>query len=83
MALESDWSLYGGAESFEGRPRRTVRADGQKAEPLFRMAPKNPSDFLWTMTEEPHRSRRMTLMKAHPEVCSLYILCILGGPTNG
>ena len=30
--------------------------------------PKDPSDFLWTMTEEPHRSRRMDILKAHPEV---------------
>lgn len=31
------------------------------------------TDFLWTMTEEPHRSRRLAILKAHPEVrpCSL------------
>ena len=32
--------------------------------------PQDPSDFLWIMTEEPHRSRRMAIMKAHPEVRS-------------
>lgn len=74
----ADWSLYGGAESFEGRPRRTVRTDGQKASPPSHMAPKSPSDFLWTMNEEPHRSRRMALLKAHPEVRSL--LFYLGAP---
>lgn len=26
-------------------------------------------DFLWMTTEEPHRSRRMAILKAHPEVC--------------
>lgn len=25
-------------------------------------------DFLWMTTEEPHRSRRMAILKAHPEV---------------
>ncbi|GAA5940515.1 hypothetical protein JCM3775_004817 [Rhodotorula graminis] len=29
------------------------------------------SDFLWQMNEEPHRSRRMAIMKAHPEVTKL------------
>lgn len=24
--------------------------------------------FFWTYTEEPHRSRRMAIIKAHPEV---------------
>ncbi|EDR13675.1 delta 15-fatty acid desaturase protein, partial [Laccaria bicolor S238N-H82] len=28
-------------------------------------------DFLWLMTEEPHRTRRMAIMKAHPEVTKL------------
>lgn len=29
-------------------------------------------DFLWMTTEEPHRSRRMAILKAHPEVsCQL------------
>jgi sphingolipid delta-4 desaturase len=30
----------------------------------------NPKhDFFWTYTEEPHRTRRMAIIKAHPEVC--------------
>ncbi|KAF9239273.1 dihydroceramide delta(4)-desaturase [Melanogaster broomeanus] len=33
--------------------------------------PQDPTDFLWLMTEEPHRSRRMAIMKAHPEVTKL------------
>ncbi|WRT70641.1 uncharacterized protein IL334_007639 [Kwoniella shivajii] len=35
----------------------------------------NP-DFLWMTTEEPHRSRRMAILKAHPEVRKLM------GPTS-
>jgi hypothetical protein len=27
--------------------------------------------FFWTYTEEPHRSRRQAIIKAHPEVCSI------------
>jgi len=33
--------------------------------------PQDPSDFLWLMTEEPHRSRRKAILKAHPEVTKL------------
>lgn len=29
------------------------------------------SDFLWMMNEEPHRSRRRAILKAHPEVSTL------------
>ena len=25
--------------------------------------------FFWTYTEEPHRTRRLAIIKAHPEVC--------------
>lgn len=77
-----DFSYYGGAESFaEGRsPRRTViPSDNVKdaaQAPLG--APQDPSDFLWLMTEEPHRSRRMAIMKAHPEVRRIQcISCVL------
>lgn len=28
-------------------------------------------DFLWMYTEEPHRSRRMAILKTHPEVSPL------------
>ena len=26
------------------------------------------NDFFWTYTEEPHRTRRIAIIKAHPEV---------------
>jgi sphingolipid delta-4 desaturase len=32
-------------------------------------------DFFWTYTEEPHRTRRMAIIKAHPEV--RHIICSL------
>jgi hypothetical protein len=68
----ADFSYFGGAESLsEGRsPRRTVlnsptAHDNGKLHPG---PPQDPSDFLWLMTEEPHRSRRLAILKAHPEV---------------
>ncbi len=38
--------------------------------------PPNTNDFLWLMTEEPHRSRRTAIMKAHPEVCIMLVSSI-------
>ncbi|KAG8784522.1 hypothetical protein FRC15_003116 [Serendipita sp. 397] len=77
-----DFSLYGGAESLtEGRfiapssnraPRRTIVETGTANENSKHIRPpQDPSDFLWLMTEEPHRSRRMQILKAHPQVTKL------------
>ncbi|KAJ5031488.1 dihydroceramide delta-desaturase [Bipolaris maydis] len=45
----------------------TVKAEEQQ-EPKF----ENEHDhFFWTYTEEPHRTRRMAIIKAHPEVTKL------------
>ena len=70
-----DFSYFGGAESlWEGKrrsprrtevPRPTNKDDGKS----YPAAPQDPSDFLWLMTEEPHRTRRLEIMKAHPEAC--------------
>ncbi|KAJ7636979.1 dihydroceramide delta(4)-desaturase [Roridomyces roridus] len=74
-----DFSLYGGAESLsEGKksaraPRRTtVQVPTEKDNGHDHIAPpQNPADYLWLMTEEPHRTRRMEILKAHPEVTKL------------
>lgn len=48
-------------------------ADSKKTPPLP-LPPPPPSlgpkehDFFWTYTEEPHRTRRQAIIKAHPEV---------------
>ena len=79
-----DYSLFGGAESLsegrtpasdaarsEGRsPRRVFAPDEGRNADVYahQKPPMDPKDFLWLMTEEPHRSRRMAIMKAHPEV---------------
>ena len=41
----------------------TVTAEKQQAQ-----AAHDHEDFFWTYTEEPHRTRRMAIIKAHPEV---------------
>ena len=41
---------------------------GEQWAPRTVVPPQDHSDFLWQMNEEPHRSRRMAIMKAHPEV---------------
>jgi len=70
--IMKDYSLFGGADSLlEGHPpRRTFpSAPGKGDVPL--QPPKNPADFLWIHTEEPHRSRRLEIMKKHPQVTKL------------
>ena len=69
-----DFSLHGGAETaadWAKLPRRTQPSTG---EVLVRQTPQDPRDFLWLMTEEPHRSRRMEILKAHPEVCFVWFI---------
>ncbi|KAG8937053.1 hypothetical protein FRC02_008160 [Tulasnella sp. 418] len=69
-----DFSLFGGAESLaplNSRPKRTVVVSPDASKPEQQSVPLDPSDFLWLMTEEPHRSRRAAIMKAHPEVTKL------------
>ncbi|GAA6052950.1 hypothetical protein JCM3770_006751 [Rhodotorula araucariae] len=44
---------------------------GEQWAPSVVEPPQDHGDFLWQMTEEPHRTRRMAIMKAHPEVTKL------------
>ncbi|TFK41467.1 dihydroceramide delta(4)-desaturase [Crucibulum laeve] len=75
--MSVDFSLFGGAESLsEGKttraPRRTYCANEKDTDAYaYPAPPQDPKDFLWLMTEEPHRSRRMEIMRAHPEVTKL------------
>ena len=71
----ADFSLFGGAESLPDAkqpapwlPRRTKIPRPENAQDVYDSMPQDPSDFLWLMTEEPHRSRRRAIMQAHPEV---------------
>ncbi|KAF9457139.1 dihydroceramide delta-4-desaturase [Collybia nuda] len=72
--MSINFSLFGGADSLqEGKrsPRRTFLPHGDTNTKIYPAPPQDPSDFLWLMTEEPHRTRRMAIMKAHPEVTKL------------
>lgn len=44
---------------------------GLRWAPKYPATPQDPTDFLWLLTEEPHRTRRMAIIAAHPEVKSL------------
>ncbi|PFH47706.1 hypothetical protein AMATHDRAFT_77062 [Amanita thiersii Skay4041] len=72
-----DYSLFGGADSLvEGKrtPRRTYLPEQEQDASTaheYVGPPQDPRDFLWLMTEEPHRTRRMAIMQAHPEVTKL------------
>jgi sphingolipid delta-4 desaturase len=60
----------------------TVRAETQ--EPPLPSESKHEQDFFWTYTEEPHRTRRMAIIKAHPEVGSIPSFSADGAPlTDG
>lgn len=39
--------------------------------PIVPLSEQSQDDFLWMHTEEPHRSRRMAILKSHPEVRKL------------
>ncbi|KIY45100.1 dihydroceramide delta(4)-desaturase [Fistulina hepatica ATCC 64428] len=87
MSESTDFSLYGGAESVgpcekpskqcygnaNRAPRRTVilSPTAQDDGVSYLGPPQDPHDFLWLMTEEPHRSRRAAILKAHPEIKKL------------
>ncbi|KAF8632890.1 hypothetical protein AX17_004736 [Amanita inopinata Kibby_2008] len=72
-----DFSLFGGADSLTEGKRSSCRVflPGQRHDPAsvhaYAGSPQDPRDFLWLMTEEPHRTRRMEIMQAHPEVTKL------------
>lgn len=53
----------------------TSRAKGDSPNPAPAAAEgaDKSHDFFWTYTEEPHRTRRLAIIKAHPEVRALLI----------
>ena len=57
-------------------PRLRVDKDSTATNPVDVKPIEHSEDdhFFWTCTEEPHRTRRMAIIKAHPEV--------LDDPTN-
>ncbi|KAF2009137.1 hypothetical protein BU24DRAFT_428659 [Aaosphaeria arxii CBS 175.79] len=49
----------------------TVQAGEQQAPSTLNAQEDDHNRFFWTYTEEPHRTRRMAIIKAHPEVTKL------------
>jgi sphingolipid 4-desaturase/C4-monooxygenase len=60
--------------SIRSSSRLRVRADGADKDDSSSNnqntldAASSVDQFFWTYTEEPHRSRRLAIIKAHPEV---------------
>ena len=68
--IHIDWSLYGGAE--ESAPcKAEAEPAGRPWMPHIAEKPLPTDDFLWALNEEPHKTRRMAILKAHPEVRKL------------
>jgi len=49
----------------------TSRREQFKDQPSITVTTKSTDDFFWTYTEEPHRTRRQAIIKAHPAVTKL------------
>ncbi|BGP57848.1 hypothetical protein JCM8202_002504 [Rhodotorula sphaerocarpa] len=55
----------------EARPPKDTAAPTDGAQSGQIQPPLDGSDFLWSLNEEPHRSRRQAILKAHPEITKL------------
>ncbi|WFD23836.1 hypothetical protein MEQU1_002530 [Malassezia equina] len=68
-SIHIDWSLYGGIENSQSKS--DPAATGRPWMPHVSQKPLPTDDFLWSLNEEPHRTRRVAILKAHPEVRKL------------
>jgi len=48
--------------------KRSFTVKGGETENVASKAENDHDHFFWTYTEEPHRTRRQAIIKAHPEV---------------
>ncbi|KAK0548119.1 sphingolipid delta-4 desaturase [Tilletia horrida] len=61
-----------GAASSDARESLSATSPpGLRWSPEVLSEPQDPADFLWLLTEEPHRTRRAAILKDHPEIRSL------------
>jgi sphingolipid delta-4 desaturase len=68
MARTASATANGHSQAKEPAVNGNSCSDGAAADPddaKYR-------DFFWTYTEEPHRTRRLAIIKAHPEVSRAY-----------
>lgn len=56
------------AGQSRGEAGKRYRLAGEEWAPKKVVPKQDPNDWLWMMTEEPHRSRRRAILKAHPEI---------------
>ncbi|CDS00153.1 related to dihydroceramide delta(4)-desaturase [Sporisorium scitamineum] len=66
QVLKSD--NHASVPSASNATRSASAVDGKAWLPAIVPVDEQSQDFLWMHTEEPHRSRRMAILKAHPEV---------------
>ena len=50
------------------KQRKSAATKNSGKESAKDAAPADANDFFWTYTEEPHRTRRIAIIKSHPEV---------------
>ena len=55
-------------DDANGDAQTKLQADGGVTPAERESMEKKYKDFFWTYTEEPHRTRRLAIIKAHPEV---------------
>lgn len=75
-ASEVEDSLTSTSSSISSQPIHSSASqqplpDGTPWLPQLLAQPQDTKDFLWLLTEEPHRSRRQVILKAHPEIKTL------------
>lgn len=69
MANASTTTMSAGAERRKAAPNGEIRLNGAAAADKAQAeSDQKEHDFFWTYTEEPHRTRRLAIIKAHPEV---------------
>lgn len=66
-ASSSSPSTSASDDEHEEKPAQQ-RLAGEEWAPKKVVPEQSHDDFLWMMTEEPHRTRRKAILKAHPEV---------------
>ena len=60
-------AAHGGVLKLNSKGATAAAADADREPP----AETKYRDFFWSYTEEPHRTRRLAIIKAHPEVTKL------------
>lgn len=68
---EAERELTSDTSSDELNAPTMRKVDGSPWLPQVLKEPHDGEDFLWLLTEEPHRTRRQAILKAHPEIKTL------------